>query len=412
MRVLVTHAYSKDNAGDAALLSVLLGDLRSVDPDGSITILTFNPAEVGTVFEGAPVQASFMLEALRGRFRTAKLVSSAYVMAATLTSARMKRRLGGRLGDVMARYESAELVVATPGGYLTGRRGFASTVELVLQLHPLVVATTLGTPVVLYSQSVGPFGNSLQARMVAWVLRRSDLVITREDISTELLASLGVSANVVRSVDAGFAFSRDHEVRPDLRSRLAVPDHRLLVGITVRHWLAGRAQVRYERAVAQMADAAIDRYGATVVFIPQVTSAGHGDDDRVVSRRVAAAMEQASTVLDDQFDHPTTKALYADLDVLVGTRFHSVIFALSSNVPALAIAYEHKTRGIMSDLDLDEWVIDFEAVTGEMLIERFAALVASSDRYRAQLHERLPGYQERAGRTRHLLQDFLPIGLR
>ena len=45
------------------------------------------------------------------------------------------------------------------------------------------------------------------------------------------------------------------------------------------------------------------------------------------------------------------------LDYLVGTRFHSVIFALAARVPCIAIGYEHKTRGIMRDLSLDGWVL-------------------------------------------------------
>jgi len=53
---------------------------------------------------------------------------------------------------------------------------------------------------------------------------------------------------------------------------------------------------------------------------------------------------------------------------------HSNIFALSQGVPLIAIAYFHKTWGIMQMLGLERWVIDIEAVTPEGLINKLVEL--------------------------------------
>jgi colanic acid/amylovoran biosynthesis protein len=123
-----------------------------------------------------------------------------------------------------------------------------------------------------------------------------------------------------------------------------------------------------------------------------------GDDDRIVGHRVADQIVRRDRVrvMDESYSPFVVKALYESLDLLVGTRFHSVIFALTACVPAIAIEYEHKTGGIMAELGLGEWVCDINTVTGGELIERFEALLLFADDYRALLHSKLDWYKAKA----------------
>jgi colanic acid/amylovoran biosynthesis protein len=416
MKVLVTHVYSCENAGDAALLSVLLADLRSIDPGVDITILTLSPTLPGETCEGFPIRHSLMFYAQnRFRWRLMKLGYAAYVLAACTMRAIVFVRTGRRvplhsdLGNLMQLYEETDAIVPVGGGYLRGDASLTSSVNLVLLLHPLVVGRILNKPTVLYPQSVGPFGGRLQRSLASAVLRRVDLVMAREDISVALLARERVSSNVVRSVDAGFAFAASNDV--DLRQRLLVPSDHLFVGITVRQWLDGTRQARYERAIAGLADAILDRHHATVVFLPQVTSEHHDDDDRVVSARVAQAMRHRAEVILSKLDHRGVAGLYRSLDVLIGTRFHSVIFALTALVPVIAIEYEHKTSGIMRELGLEDWVRDIQDVSASGLLDTFETLIAERDSYRQHLRARLPSYQDKARQSKYLLRGVLDARL-
>ena len=85
----------------------------------------------------------------------------------------------------------------------------------------------------------------------------------------------------------------------------------------------------------------------------------------------------------------------ADLDYLVGTRFHSVIFALAARVPCIAIGYEHKTRGIMRDLSLDGWVLPAQGLSAAGLYGLFGKLEKHRSDYRAHLDHVIPRYVER-----------------
>ncbi|MBN1172213.1 MAG: polysaccharide pyruvyl transferase family protein, partial [Micromonosporaceae bacterium] len=375
-----------------------------------LTVLMMDEVQQGETFDGVPVRPSLLNHAMRVSPRPMRLLYALYLLVATWLAVRfaaLRRRaaIGRALADHVRMCRETDLVVCVGGGYLRGVPTLASTVLLVLLLHPLMLHHHLGTPVVLYTQSVGPFANRAQRWLARRALSRVDLVLAREDTSVSVLASLGVTDNVRRSVDCGFAFHPDADV--DLRAWLGIPEATLLVGITVRQWLDARGQARYEQAVAEVADVAVAEFGATVVFLPQVTSERQDDDDRRPSLRVAGRMAQPAIVLTGRYDHRTIKAMYGAFDLLVGTRFHSVIFAMTSLVPALAIEYEHKTSGIMRDLGLDEWVHPISTADGAHLSAALRELVVRRERVAAELAQRLPDYQQQAMRTKWFLLEVV-----
>lgn len=410
--ILITHVYSNDNKGDAAILSVLVRDTKSAFPKSSIAILTFDEVFPEEHFDEVSIYQGFMGIALGGHSpRPLKFLYSCFVILATILGAILLRAglhlpFGPKIGFVFDLYKKSDLVVGVGGGYLRGAPGLSQTVELALQLHPLLLSKILRQKVVLYSQSVGPFGNSFQTFLAKYVLRNVDLIITRENKSAHLLRDLGVTANVVRSVDSGFAFNE--QTKTDLHGMLGIPKKRRIFGITVRKWLAGIGQDNYEASIAEVADYLVV-LGYAVVFIPQVTSTSHNDDDRVAAHDIFSKMQERQFVyvLDKKYSHHEIKSIYAGLDYLIGTRFHSVIFSLTSLVPAIAIEYEHKTSGIMHDLGLDDWVINIEDVTTVRVQKLITKLLDNEESYRKNLKTKLPLYIDESRRTVHYLKDVV-----
>jgi colanic acid/amylovoran biosynthesis protein len=409
--ILISHVYSSGNNGDAALLAVEIAELRRVFDRPVLSVATVDPVPPGTEFRGVRVEPSLMYLALNTvRFRPAKLLYSVWVIGITVLAALVWRLTGvlplpRRLNRATRVILEADLMAPVGGGYLRGRPGIASSTELVLLLHPIVLAKLAGVPVMHYSQSVGPFGNPAQRWLVGRVLRRLDLLLVREDVTLDLVRPMRLRPGaVVRAVDGGFLFAGG--AGPVVTDVVDLCPGRPVVGVTVRQWLPGPGQVRYERAVAELCEHVIGT-GAEVVFVPQVTAVHHGDDDRIPSRRVAELIrgDRPAHVLTGSYDCDQIKALYGSLDLTVGTRFHSVIFSLTAAVPALAIEYEHKTGGIMKDLGLSEWVCDIAEVSGPQLVELYDQLVRGQGRYREHLLRVLPEYVERAHRAADEIAD-------
>lgn len=396
--ILITHVYSSDNNGDAALTSVLINDLKRKFPRATLKILKLDRGEPGDTFEGVVEYPAFMsYVANKYHHPGQKLCYALGMMLITLLWA--KRRGHGwlphELRMVAELYQQADLVVAVGGGYIRSRRGLVNRFNIPLLLHPLLFGYFLGKPTVLYSQSVGPFMHRSERWMVAFVLKKMAAILIREDTSMKLLASVGVRDNVVRAIDSGFLLHS--KAKRDLRAEYDIPRGKRILGVTVRSWLKGEAQHTYEQAVARALEGMIKKHQVHVLFIPQVT-ASKGDDDRVASRRVFNLMRQraSATVIEQRLNHHEIKSVYDGLDMLLGTRFHSVIFSLTSYVPVVAIEYEHKTSGIMRDLNLEQWVIAIETVTAKRLTTLLQQLIDEYEDYKTQLHESVPPYLKRA----------------
>lgn len=403
MKIIISHVYSNDNKGDAALLSVLISDIKRGFSSPDITILTIDNVSQNETFEGVPLRNAFMYYA-RDTYKNpiAKILYIFYVPIATLLWAIFYRLfkisipLPNKIKQIALLYKDADLIIPVGGGYIRSGKGLMATARLFFTIHPIIFSYILGKKTVNYTQSVGPFGNKLQEYMARFALRRVNGVIAREQITLDLFKKWGISKNVLLSVDSGFSF--ESTVTKDVRKDFVIPSEKKIIGITVRSWLANAEQERYEKTIAAVADYIIDKYNAVVIFIPQVTVEFQHDDDRKSSKKVYEYMvhKNEAHVVMDRYDHQTIKAMYANLDYLIGTRFHSVIFSLTSYVPCIAVEYEYKTRGIMRELGLEQWVVNIKNIEIEQVKQLFDRLVLEKESYLTHLKKVLPSYIEQS----------------
>lgn len=414
MNILFTHAYTRHNKGDAAIVAGMLTELRRYAPSDRVTLLTLEQPKNNPYEEfGVHLIPSFFFEAIYRTtspiyrfFRTLSIVVVTLIWAFITRIGHREATwwLPPRLRVICQAYWHAHLMIAVGGGYLRGGKSVQAFVTLILHLHAFWIAQILHKRIILYSQSIGPFTTSLQKTLTSLTLRHVTRIYAREDITLHLLSHMCISNGIVRKgVDAGFLITRARTVPQEVRHL-----HRPLVGITVRQWLSPSLQEKYERALAMFARYLITKVGAHVLIIPQVTSLKHHDDDRVPGRRVKKHIRSPKiTVLEKDYTHSEIASLYSNLDYFIGTRMHSVIFSLTAHVPVIAIEYEYKTRGIMRELSLADWVIPIEDVTASRLIHLFKSLQRAEGAYRSNLAQIIPAYVEQARQPmREIMENY------
>lgn len=414
MKIVISHVYSSHNNGDAAILSAQLDQLRQKFPQAQLRILTVDKIEAGYEFDGTPVSNALMFGAVSSaNSRPKKLVLAVTMMVCTAVWAALFRSVHIRM-PLPASWRAplrimseSDLQICVGGGYLRAKKDAVSTFMLLLLFHQIWLARALGKPVVLYAQSFGPYPKRIQYKLAAAGLRYATLILVREANSRDLLARMGLAGSrVIQVPDSAFLFSPDLYFDPGPLIGERQPGEQI-VGITARAWLPGASQHAYERAMAGFIDHLSRQPGVKVVVIPQVTATEQNDDDRQVGRRMQDLVRSGDNVVfvERRLTHHEIKSVFACLDYLVGTRFHSVIFALTAGVPALAIEYEHKTSGIMRDLGLEDWVLPIEDVTTDRLAALFSGLRRRRDDYLEQLHNVLPGYLTSARASADLIKE-------
>lgn len=381
MKVLITHFFSKKNKGDAAINSVLLTQLKAKYPSADITLSSSDAFVPGETFEGAPFVSSILYEALYVSTNPlVRVLRTIFVLAASLLWVLTNKRsyVPSRLRGFLGELSEADLVAPTGGSYLMSHGSMKSNVVLLLQLWPIYLAQMLGKRVIMQTQSIGPFKNTLTRSFTRYVLNAVESIDVRESITLHILKDMGIYKPAIKlTQDLAFQFSSPHKKEMGrFLKNMGIEDTNIKVGITVRRCYDDMRQSTYEESIAGFADYIVDKYDAQIIFAAQSTSTLHNDDDRVVGRKIVQRMKKQKSValLENEFDHYRIKSLFENLDYLISTRMHAAIFAITAHVPTIAIAYEHKTTGIMKSIGLSHLSLELSDINEDRLVNKFNSL--------------------------------------
>jgi colanic acid/amylovoran biosynthesis protein len=155
-------------------------------------------------------------------------------------------------------------------------------------------------------------------------------------------------------------------------------DRHPTIGLTVLNW-EGRtrrkgAQRRYEQALWALIFHLQEKLGAQVAVFAQVTGPSWEEDDRIILKHLRDKFGyRPGLFLVETVPSPEVlMAAYGQLDFLVGTRMHSLIFAAAAGTPFLGISYLEKARGAFRPFNLrDDFIHDIQDLQGDTLVEAF-----------------------------------------
>jgi len=251
-----------------------------------------------------------------------------------------------------------------------------------------MLAQRLGKRVVIFPNSFGPFLGNIEKHIIRKVLNKCDLIFAREDISRRYLQDL-LDREVHYAPDLGFSISSrknmqfDDDLLPKLRTKVAV---------TMRPYRFPEysdGDKRYQRYIDEMflLSKSLIEKGYHPVYVAHTIGPSAHEDDRIALNEVIERLTKAGISRQEYsyIDIPEMNCfditrLYSKVDYIIGTRFHSVIFAMVSLTPPIAISYSgNKTVGIMKDIGLEEFVLDISEMDAGIVLEKFEKLVSESD---------------------------------
>ncbi len=167
-------------------------------------------------------------------------------------------------------------------------------------------------------------------------------------------------------------------------------------------------QTEYEDACTQAIKYFVEAIKGRVIIFPQVYGPLASQDDRIPAHRILEQLTHLKgevTVIDQPIPAGLLKSIYGWMDIFIGTRMHSNIFALSQGVPIIAIGYLHKTEGIARMVDVEEWVIDIKNMKGVVLQEKLAELWGARQKWKERIQEQIPAIIEEANKAGKLVAD-------
>ncbi len=368
-RALIVNAYAVGNWGDAAIVAGIMESLRLAGVERiAVAPVDWRTRATDWIQLGAdevipPLVGFLEVPRLLRRPRPAMLAHGAWRLA----SARWSRSSSNH---AVAAYGKADIVVSAGGGYLGGSKPGPNFIK-VANIRAAVGARR---PMIVAPVTVSPASAAVGA-VIRWGLAGAR-VFARDLPSQDVLAKLGIHGELVPDVAlrapdlrrAAGEPGRDAPRRRTGRIGWAPRDYRAEHGAWGQPELAER---RTQEAMARLLSASSDR----LTLIAHVRARAADDDRRAVDRVAGRFGPGARERVDIGADPATlTEAVarYADLDVLITSRMHAAIFAMAAGTPAVAIGYEPKVAGVMTDLGLGDRVVPADA---DLSVDRLLDLV-------------------------------------
>jgi polysaccharide pyruvyl transferase WcaK-like protein len=150
----------------------------------------------------------------------------------------------------------------------------------------------------------------------------------------------------------------------------------------------------YIVAHARALDAAIEKHGFTVAFLPHYIS-GFSGDDLEISRKIVEKMrhkEHTKIIVTDNV--PEFKALLNQMSMVISSKMHPAILAVSAFVPVLSIVYDHKQTGFFQRLDMTNCTLDISMVSAERLTSKIEATWSQQAQLTSALAQQIPLWQK------------------
>ena len=275
---------------------------------------------------------------------------------------------------------------------------------------PKIISLRVGTPLLLLPQTYGPFANPRRRAEAASIVDRARCAWARDpDGYAALRELLGDRFDPVRhreGVDVAFALPSRPPVGRIASECLPSGSDEVVVGLNVSGLIMNDPDsaarqfgltIDYPRVVLELSRRLLDDVADRLVLVPHVRGTGSESDD-VACQAVAAelAMPDRVSVLPPGLGASETKWYLSQLDWFCGTRMHATIGALSTGVPAAAIAYSLKTKGVFETCDMGHAVVDARSSSNHDVVDRLIELAARNRVERARLQARVDGVVRRA----------------
>ncbi|MFD7007658.1 polysaccharide pyruvyl transferase family protein [Rhodococcus jostii] len=229
--------------------------------------------------------------------------------------------------------------------------------------------TKVGVPFVMGPQTIGPFERRLGRAIAARSLRGATAVIGRDSVSAKRAEQI-YGGRIILGSDVAFLIEQ-----PEVG-----PRHDVVLNVSGLLWEKNPHvdYMFYRESIYRLANAVLAQ-GRSLALLAHVVGTSDSDSDLHAVEEVRQYLGNDVIVLQPE-NVDSARSMLAGAQVVVASRMHAALNALSTGVPAMAWAYSRKFGPLLGDIGWPH-LIDLRTANSSIVDETMVFLdrVANGD---------------------------------
>jgi len=335
--ILLVGTYCSLNKGDQLMQQVLVDHLTQESSKLQFCLSSPFPSIDRKCYKNISIVKSY---------RRNLVISTILIFLLLLLPRKLQKTIS-RATPELRRYYKADIVIDVSGDMLTEDYGIIVGISHSI---PLILAALLNKTLVIAPQSIGPF--KYLKKLYTCLLSKANIVLCREEITLQYLIGLKLS-NLKKTGDIGYLLKPKPVKLKTGGNYFCVAPSALLE----HKFQPLQSSPNFLSDFAQLLDTISVEHNLTTVLVPHVETPSGKISDHQACQKISRHMTSSHTILDHAIKPEECKFIISKSKFTIAFRMHAAIASLSSYIPTIAIAYSHKTVGVMRDLGLDGYVI-------------------------------------------------------
>lgn len=355
MTILFINAYSAKNRGDYAIVLSMHDYMKKLFPNSEIEIMSSYHEENKKIYKEHSLVSTDNIWNIKDKTFLQKYKEGFKLLLTTIVDKKSTK---------FKKIRNADLVCSVGGGYLYSSTKGPLGIGFLNMLFHIWLSKRYNKKLICFPQSVGPIKFKLDKYILKYVLEKVDLFISREPITTNYLINEVKLNNIVEYPDIAFLL-KGSESYP-----IEIKQNEINIGVTVLNWLFSDSNsndydiVEYINKLKETFIILKQKMNIKIHIFVQV-DVSNGDSDYEISNRLYNLLIDNNIKTNlvrfpEEINPKKLISTYGNMNLFIGSRMHSTIFALDANIPTISLAYQPKTTGTFERLNLDDFCLNIK----------------------------------------------------
>lgn len=365
--ILISGYYGFRNIGDEAILSCIIQELQDNCPDIEITVISGDIKHTKNLHKVKAISTTD-LESIDTKMRSSDLVIVG----------------GGGLyqeffGHPYYTINAADLFKNPFNNIM-----YYAIVPLMSKMYDKTL--------MFYAQGVGPFVTQDAMNFYKFLFSFPDIITVRDNYSKKSLESLGIDPkNIIVTMDPVFRIKPCEEnivkeIFKNENIQINIHDDEF-VCICLRSWINKEIESNIIDSISEVINKLLDQNKEIkILCVPFQTqietnnSENYGIFDIEVNEKLLNKIinKNRCFILKGEYHPREICGIISKSCLLIGMRYHSLIFAAISRIPIIALKSDQKIKNLMDEFGLQTYAIDFTEMNSDEIFDKVDSILKDS----------------------------------